>query len=69
LKSANFQILKTVQGQDEDRFGQDQTSKNGLKSSKNGLKSGLKTKTGLKDYITGFLPKFAQIGLTFAQTC
>jgi len=41
LKTAIFQILKTVQGQDQDRFGQD------LKN------NGLKTKTGLKDYITG----------------
>jgi len=35
--------LKTVQGQDQDRFGQDQDLS----------KNSLKTKTGLKDYITG----------------
>jgi len=37
LKTAIFQILKTVQDQDL----------------KNGLKISLKIKTGLKDYITG----------------
>jgi len=44
LKIAIFQILKAVQGQDQDRLAKIKT-----KTSKNGLK----TKTGLKDYITG----------------
>jgi len=39
-------MLKTVQGQDQDHFGQDPQ------------KNGLKTKTGLKDYITGLNTKY-----------
>jgi len=38
-----FQILKTIQGQDQDRFGQDQDLKK------------WSFKTGLKDYITAWV--------------
>jgi len=45
------QFFKTNTVQDQARLGQDQDLKNGLKTD-------LKTKTGLNDYITGFIVSY-----------